>query len=29
MHLGKYLVNRQDEWGCEVFIVNYIFVFIT
>ena len=29
MHFGKYLVNCQDEWSREVFIVNYIFVFIT
>ena len=29
MHLGKYLVNCQDERCSEVFIVNYIFVFIT
>ena len=29
MYFGKYLVNCQDEWSREVFIVNNIFMFIT
>ena len=28
MHFGKYLVNSQDEWCCEVFIVNHILMFV-